>query len=189
MVDGIFVPCPRLGPVQVDSAGHTFADCPETDGDTSGVVWAGGAPMSPLFIPPTKLGAVDYGTGKHGFLFLHANKGITFDLDAIRRCVPDCRLTRFRSEAGNTETASNEGTSVFADFHVLVDGEARFKRRQFSSFNEGATVAVAIADSDRFLTLVATGSNDGIQYDWIVFGDPRLELEAKPVSKSTLEQK
>ena len=33
-----------------------------------------------------------------------------------------------------------------------------------------------IYDKDRFLTLAATDGGDGIHFDWIIFGDPRLEM-------------
>ena len=42
-VDGVFIPDGRLAPVRIDSAGHTFADCPETCNQTGFPVWAGGA--------------------------------------------------------------------------------------------------------------------------------------------------
>ena len=42
-VDGVFIPDGRIGPVQLDSAGHTFADFPRPTMRTAGYVWAGGA--------------------------------------------------------------------------------------------------------------------------------------------------
>ena len=42
-VDGVFIPDGRTGPVQLDSAGHTFAAFPPTDNATSCYIWAGGA--------------------------------------------------------------------------------------------------------------------------------------------------
>ena len=34
----------------------------------------------------------------------------------------------------------------------------------------------SIGPQDHFLTLVATDGGNGILWDWIMFGDPRLEL-------------
>ena len=81
------------------------------------------------------MGGIDYASPGHGLLLLHANKGITFDLEAIRRANPGCRLLRFRAIAGNTETVSAKGESVCADFWVLVDGQSRFQRREINAYN------------------------------------------------------
>ena len=58
---------------------------------------------------PTELGGIDYASSGHGLLFMPANKGITFDLEAIRRANPGYKLLRFRAVAGNTEPASEQG--------------------------------------------------------------------------------
>ena len=42
-VDGVFIPDGRLGPVQIDSAGHIFDDFPASCNQTGYHVWAGGA--------------------------------------------------------------------------------------------------------------------------------------------------
>ena len=46
-------------------------------------------------------------------------------------------------------------------------------------------VAIPIGENDRFLTLAATDGGNGINWDWIMFGDPRLELAAKTTDDST----
>jgi hypothetical protein len=86
------------------------------------------------------------------------------------------KLLRFRATAGNTENESGEGLLRTGDVWVLVDGKVRFRRREINGYNGGFAVAFAIHQSDRFLTLVATDAGNGIAGDWIVFGDPRLEL-------------
>ena len=105
LVDGVFIPNGRSGAVQVDSAGHTFADCGQTDGRAGLNIWAGGAILVPSssmlpgslpcsFAPPsstllrTQLGGIDYAAPGRGLIFLHANSGITFDLKAIRLANP-----------------------------------------------------------------------------------------------------
>ena len=177
-VDGAFIPNGRLGPVVVDSAGHAFAEFPATANCTSDYLWAGGRiPYEPLVVR-TELDGVDYASPGHGLLFMQSNKGITFDLDAIRQANPGSRLARFRAMTGNTETASEQGLAVFADLWVLVDGQLRFKRHEINGYSGGMPVNIPIGDKDRFLTLVSTDGENGIYWDWIVFGDPRLELVA-----------
>ncbi len=182
-VDGVFVPDDRRGPVQLDSAGHTFGGFGIADARIFNPIWAGIPIPQPL--PPrirTELGGTEYGSPGHGSLSMVPNKGITFDLDAIRRANPGCRIVRFRAMAGNTEPTLeyknyvSEGIDVFADIFVFVDGKNRFERRRINSSHGGMPINIALADSDRFLTLVAADGGDGIGYDWVMFGDPRLEL-------------
>ncbi len=125
---------------------------------------------------PTALGGVDYASSGHGLLYMHANKGITFDLEAIRRANPGCKVLRFRAVAGNTEPWSVNGEKVLADLWVFVDGRVRLERREINGRWARFRIVVPIADNDRFLTLAATDGGKGIAGDMILFGDPRLEL-------------
>ena len=109
-IDGMFIPDGSKGPVQVDSVGHTFADFPKTANSTSCDFWAGGiVPTDEPQTPRSKIGGVDYALHGHGVLFMHANKGITFDLAAIRRANPDCSVVRFLAVTGNAEPATEQG--------------------------------------------------------------------------------
>ena len=96
-VDGVFVPDDRGGrPVQTDSAGHTFWVSATQSARFATAIWAGGRILNPSpDIVASRLGEIDYGLPGHGLLFMNGNNGITFDLDAIRRAHPDCRLARF----------------------------------------------------------------------------------------------
>ena len=114
-------------------------------------------------------------------MFVHANKGITFNLDAIRRSNPGHEVLRLRAVAGNVETESQKGANVSADIWVLVDGQVRFKRREFNGYDGAATVAIPIHASDRFLTLAATDAGNTYMCDQIIFGDPRLELMGEKI--------
>ena len=104
LVDGVFVPDGRLGPVQLDSAGHTSDAFGGLSGATFGLVWARAAEVKPEQY--TK--AWHYAIGEcrqfmpegRGLLGLHANMGITFSLDAVRRMYSGVRPARFRATAG-----------------------------------------------------------------------------------------
>jgi hypothetical protein len=176
-VDGVFIPDGRRGPVQVDSAGHTYAEFLNTTNITSYYIWAGGRyPIAEPVGVHADLGGVDYAAAGHAVLFLESNKGITFDLDAIRRANPGYRLQRFHAMTGNTEVASARGSAASADVRVLVDGRMRFQRCEINRRSGVCRVAIPLRNADRFLTLAATDGGDIICYDWIIFGDPRLEL-------------
>lgn len=175
-VDGVFVPDGSTGPVQVDSAGHRFAEFPKTNNQTAFMIRAGGAIPTVRWKIPTTLGGIDYASPGHGLLLFHPNKGLTFDLSAIRKANPGWAIRQFLAVAGNTETVSASGNDAFADVWVLVDGEVRFKRCQINSTHGALSIAIPITASDRFLTLASTDSGGPLDTDWILFGDPRLEL-------------
>ena len=179
-VDGVFVPDGSRGPVQVDSGGHVCDLFTKTANVTAGYIWAGG--LIPVekseYHIPTTLRGVDYASSGHGLLFMHANKGITFDLDAIRRANHGWKLSRFRAVAGNLIGESMTDLGL-VDFWVIVDGQVRFQRYAVNGSSGAFVINFRIGESDRFLTLAATNntnSSTGISGDWTMFGDPRLEL-------------
>jgi hypothetical protein len=181
LIDGVFVPDARTGRVQLDSAGHICDLFPATAYQAADYI----RPVQP--VPATNMPAdvraacttlagIDYSLPGHAGLLMHANKGITFDLQAIRRANPGWRLVRFLAAAGNTEPVSVKGEAASADVWVFIDGQPRFRRREINSYNGAASVKLPIGPNDRFLTLVATDGGNGIAWDWIMFGDPRIEL-------------
>jgi hypothetical protein len=180
-VDGVFIPDGGRGPVQVNSAGQTFSDFGPTNNLTWGPIWAGTSCGTAAENIATKLAGVDYGAPGHAALFLHANKGITFDLDAVRRSTPRWKPLRFSAVVGNSETISETARAVYADVRVLIDAQVRFQRRQISQFNGAFPITIPIGQRDRFLTLAATDGGNGSSWDFIIFGDPRLELAEQPL--------
>lgn len=186
LIDGVFMPNDQNGPMQVSSAGHTFGEFGTSQNLTYGYIWAGGTIPTGWSRPfRTVINGIDYASSGHGILAIHANKGITFDLEAIRHTNPGCRPIRFRAVTANTETFSLDpadhrdkriSTTHFADVWVLVDGRTRFRQRQLNGCNAGCAIVVLLCKEDRFLTLVGSDSGNGIEADWIMFGDPRVEL-------------
>ena len=202
-IDGVFVPDDRRGPVQLDSAGHSFAHFGTSDDSVFDYLWAGGelpAPIRPTF---TRLGFIDYGQPdtsavlgrfgipEHSALGMTANKGITFDLEAIRRANPGCRIRRFRTVAGNTDPSEQDGMKFKVDVWVFVDGQARLRalniNKSNSAFNP-LSINMAIRNNDRFLTLVVSDGGDRINNDRVIFGDPQLDVVVCPETESTAEE-
>ena len=188
LIDGVFIPRGHEEGDQVDSAGHVFTEFLDTDAFSSGCIWAGrGTSCPPPYPHRLALQGIDCGSPDAGFLFMHANKGITFDLKAIRQANSGWTPRRFLAVAGISEgdaaTASkslpkgDEDTeNGLADVWVLVDGRCRYRFRQLNSGVDALKIAVALRDADRFLSLVATDGGNGIYFDCVVFGNPRLEL-------------
>lgn len=92
--------------------------------------------------------------------------------------------------AHDTEPAVTKRTPVSADVWVLVDGRVRFQRRQIDGGNGAYSLEIPIREREHFLTLAATDGGNGIAADWIVFGDPRLDLKmVQPFSKAQPQSK
>jgi len=115
---------------------------------------------------------------------MHANLGITFDLNAIRAQCPDIKVTRFVSKIGIADFEEQAGCN--ADFWVLVDGKVRQSRRNLKQKNFLSDFSVELDPSARFLTLVTTDGGDidrkgayqrAYTCDWCVFVEPELVLE------------
>jgi hypothetical protein len=186
-IDGVFIPRSKSA-VQLDSAGHTFANFPSSDNNTWGYIWAGGV------IPqhsvegvnkgtiPASLEGVDYSASWHSLLSLHANKGITFDLQAIRKANPHCKISRFVSTAGNAANPLASDGTKWCEVWVFVDGQSQFRRERITAQQE-FTIAVELNEESRFLSLVATDGGDGFGWDHVIFVDPYLVLNEAPIEK------
>ena len=128
-----------------------------------------------------------YGTSERPGLYMHANQGITFDLEAIRRYTK-MDIRRFTSICGvsesygdhdhNTVGAKNQAGEPKASFYVLVDGRKKFAQRDMTYLDKAVEISIEIGPQDRFLTLVTTeGSDKSNDGDWTLFGEPVLMLE------------
>jgi hypothetical protein len=126
----------------------------------------------------------EYGSRKHPCIMMHANLGITFDLDALRTLCPDITVSRFVSQIGVADFEETVGCN--ADFWVLVDGDVRVARRHVTVKGRLNDISVALTPADRFLTLATTDGGDvdrlgayqrSYTCDWCVFVEPALILE------------
>jgi hypothetical protein len=184
-VDGVFVPDGRTTQV-VSSQGHVFAECPVTSGECfNNVLNAFRLAAIQAYQDAADLETLQYAP----CILLHANIGITFDLQALRSLLPDFKMVRFQS-LFKIEIEAVRPDLSNADFWVLVDGELRDYRTQVKS-NELWPVDIELSETDRFLTLVVTDGQDPkirvidnvvfneIHSDWGMFVDPVLVLELK----------
>ena len=176
-VDGVFVPDGRTGPVQLDSAGHVFDGFPATSQSDVGFVWAGGA------IPTD--------SRMHRMTMPCSTASTTpRPVTACWRWLPTrASLSIWRPFAGPIPAASCCGSApwratpsrfrrrragVYADLWVLVDGQVRFRPAKINGLQRALFRSPFRGENDRFLTLAATDGGNGIEYDWTMFGDPRL---------------
>ena len=161
LVDGVFIPDGGAGNVTLNSNGDTYASFPNTDSNSWDYIEGG-----PNQGSGSAFAGVSYASNMIG---LHGNKGITFDLDAVRAANPGFDVVRFTAVAGNAAGGA-------ADFWVFLDGALQDSRTGITSGSQGSEVDIPIAPGDQFLTLVSTDAGNGYSFDQILFGAPKLTL-------------
>ena len=118
----------------------------------------------------TKLNGVDFAEKGHSILGLHANAGVTFDLEAIRQAggLGTLRLTGLVGFGAGPEAAATR-----ADLTVFVDQELKFQKLKLRK-DESVPLDVPIATQAKTLTLIATDGGDGIGNDLLFIGDAKI---------------
>jgi hypothetical protein len=115
------------------------------------------------------VGNVDFRSGDHSMLAIHANKIITFDLGAIRNA------TGYKDLKFCTTVGYGGAADPTVDFSVYVDGKPLVNSTPIT--RAGMPLDLPIDFDKRFLSLVVTDGNKNISYDQIFFGDPMLVPE------------
>ncbi|MEN6309257.1 MAG: NPCBM/NEW2 domain-containing protein [Anaerohalosphaeraceae bacterium] len=179
-VNGVFVPDGTTEQI-VSTAGHIFKECPPTHG----------AFYAPVLNTPSEfkdltlfLDDINYSLPDNPSLFLHANLGITFDLNAFRSRLPGATIDQFVSEVGVCNTAPG---TFNVDIWVLIDGQVQYCKKGVTEKGLQEALKIDIRNQDGFLTLIATegeNSDDNPDYqrssigcDWVLFGRPVLKLK------------
>ncbi len=176
-VDGVFVPDGETGPVQLTSAGHVFNEFGNTNGQYYMPI--GAYSLINMYTQAdrkyTSIHLEEYPPESAVNLCLHANSGITFDLQKIREAMPFINITRFTSVYGIPKTREDQD-NVTSDFYVFVDGVPLMIKRGVSNRDKPGHVSIPLAKTDRFLTLVCTEGQENFG-DWSLFVNPAVELE------------
>ena len=181
-VDGVFVPDGRSGPIVVSSEGTLFMDCPVTSGRVrkditvlSNVYNSEGGTLS--------IGDTAFGYPGQPAISMHANIGVTFDLNAIRKDLCCFEITYFEAIcaiAPARTMSEDQAHSGKADFWILTDGRVQKSLRGVPiGFSE--TVRIPIDPEDRFLTIITTdhletAEQDPIHSDRCFLGRPVLGI-------------
>ena len=192
LVDGIFVPPAENVRCQADSHGNTIL-LPSCSGVTWGPVWARrriNIDLDPFAHSLDRDDEGFWGAGtitamldrlrwaRDGLVGLHANIGVTIDLEAVRR-TRSAAVRRLRGVVTLLEPSHVSQPfqpKARADFRVYVGGQERYRRLAFSREDGDAQFGATIEDSDRYLTLIVTDSGDGHTFDRVILIDPVLEL-------------
>ncbi len=129
----------------------------------------------------TELDGVDYNGPGHTLLSIHSNKGITFDLVAIRKKI-GVRNLRFTSTMGFGGKHAESSADVF----VFVDGKKVLEHQHVGRGSGGIPIDLRLEPQANYLTLVVTDDENGIGHDQIFFGDAWIQSVEE---KSDLEKK
>ena len=183
-IDGVFVPLGGNYETVVSSAGHIFSECPETDSKywiditNKPITVMLGAENDKREERFASLKGITYGDEAHPAIMLHANSGITFDLEKIRMTNPGSTITRFTSFCGLSETLKDTGLwdESKSVLWVLLDGQVHSKVEIYSKAVTFADIDIEIDDSNHFLTLISTDGDNFNGGDWTLFGNPALSL-------------
>lgn len=176
-IDGVFVPGLADGMTPVTADGAVSVRFPKTSGNYWGYIFNGAFHKGDKVPRHTlQLDGMAFGTPENPSISIHSNQGITFDLSAIRKCIPDMTIVKFRSLIGISETVSTYGDRSAVDFWVFLDGRKVFEK-QLSNADRAVPVEIPVTDTDRFLTLAVTEAGDGWAFDWALFGRPALMIE------------
>ncbi|MFC1763749.1 NPCBM/NEW2 domain-containing protein [Planctomycetota bacterium] len=186
-IDGIFIPDSEQGlDIVVASTGLTFRGCPDTSGGSRGYLVNGATFQNHESKHFGRLQGRAFGTKAFPSIGMHANAGVTFDLEALRISIPNRHITSFKSLCGVSETVAlfckegyygNPQYRVTVDFWVLVDGKVHFHDTLNAVPSEPVSIDVALPHTARFLTLMTTESQGGRSFCWGMFAKPVLELE------------
>ncbi|EMI21142.1 protein containing DUF1549 [Rhodopirellula maiorica SM1] len=166
-VDGVFIPDGRDGDesIVVSSTGITVSGLPSTSSAAWDLIRNG--PVASQH--STELGGIDFTKQGHSVLGIHANAGITFDLDAIRKGNGDHEF-RFTAKLGYFGASG----SFRADAWVFVDGRPVAEFRGIRRDDGLKNIDAVLPRQARFLTLVSTDGGNGYGHDQVGFGDARL---------------
>ncbi|EMI56440.1 hypothetical protein [Rhodopirellula sallentina] len=192
-IDSVFIPWLNGIETEIDSSG-TLVDLPQCTGRTWGPIWARRKINDVQlnyrvkdFWGTLTLGVVMERLSQcdSGMIGLHANVGVTIDLNAIRQL--DRRPTRFVGVVANLDNSAIkeadapewlEANRFSADFRIFVDGELRDSRLDFTRADGELEMIVDLDPEDRFLTFVSTDADSFDGFDHVVLIDPILETVA-----------
>jgi len=169
LVDGVFVPNGTIGPQQITSTGLTFDFAGQATAHGSYNDFFNAYAPNQLGIqdPSNAAGLPDFFAAGNSIIGAHAQKAITFDLEAIRN-EHGLAFGQFTAIIGDSRPKPSGSISYYA----LVDGVD--KAHGFNMTNTEDFVDVSLASTDQYLTLVIANANDNNGSDHGYIGNAQL---------------
>lgn len=176
-IDGVFIPRDSASQV-VSSTGLTISDSPVGLKTGSWDYIRYGPSQGHT---TNSINGVDYGTAPNWLLGLHANKGLTMDLEALRN-KHSFKTGVFKAVIGHGG-ALNMST---LDVAIYLDGMLRFRQKGFKAQQAGPEIAIPLEPTQRFLTILVTEGNDGNSHDQGFLGNPQIDISGDELFLKTL---
>ena len=129
------------------------------------------------------LDGIDFTKDGNTLLGIHANAGITFDLEAIRKSSGHSDL-KFTSRVGYFGAVGGHR----ADVWIFLDGVLKKNFKHLKRQDGLQEVDLPVSSNTRFLTLLATDGENSYSMDQIGFGNPKLKPDI-PKDATEGEQK
>jgi len=177
-IDGVFIPRNSTEQV-VSTTGVTISDAP-TGAATGSWDYIRYGPSQGA--TSSVINGIDYGKSPNWLLGVHANKGFTVDLDAIREV--------HQFESGAFRTVIGHGGAVdmsTIDISIYLDGDSRFRQPGFKAQQSGPELIIPFSKGNRFLTILVTEGKDGNSHDQGILGNPRFILSQDQYFQEQLE--
>ncbi|NNE92415.1 MAG: DUF1553 domain-containing protein, partial [Verrucomicrobiales bacterium] len=174
-VDGVVIANGKDGAeIPVSSSGHSVSGIPTTGGGAWDHIRNG--PVASQH--SSKHGDIDFTLDGNTLLGIHANAGITFDLNKIRRATGETEM-RFTSQVGYFGASGGNR----ADVWIFIDGQQAVTFKHLKRQDGLQVIDLALPGTAQFLTLLATDGGNGYSMDQVGFGNPKL-IPAKPKALS-----
>lgn len=168
IIDGVFTPSSGEGraAIPLSSSGITLTGITGAGGNAWDIPRNG--PVHSQHSP--ELDGVNFSRGHDSLIGLHANAGITFDLEAARGVIGEKHL-QFSTRVGYFGKAEDR---YFADARILVDGKIVAEFFKLKRSDGLRAISIPLPIGTRFLTLLATDGGNDISMDQIGFDSPTL---------------
>lgn len=177
-VDGVFVP--KTNTATISTTGLNVNDIPPSTGMTWDYFKYGPSGGSSSDV----IDGINYNNEPNRVLSLHANKGITFDVQAMRTAY-EFGVSRFTTVFGHAGAKDKSQL----DFCVYLDGKKVLEARNFKAQQKGLPVDIEIPPTVRFITLVVTEGAQGISHDQAILGNPRIVPDKTQASSTRKTQR
>lgn len=171
-------------PIAVTANGQCLWSAPQTFDQSAYAIGNSGAYHDRFSgnLRNLQLGGTPCGTPDNPAILMHANAGITFDLDALRRVYGATALKSFTADCGLSQSAQpsaadDEASVPRASFYVLLDGQEVFSAIDLSPQDAPQPMDIQLNDRSCYLTLVTTqGTDNSVDNDVCLFVKPAIRL-------------
>lgn len=166
-VDGVFIPQQKSSQI-ISSTGLAIHDAPIGNKTVSWDYIKYGPSQG---FTSSSINGIEYAAEPNWMMGLHANKGFTIDIAAIR-ALHDFEQGEFKTVIGHG--GAKDMSTI--DVAIYLDGERRYFQPAFKAQQSGPELSIPLSENSRFLTILITEGTDGNSHDQGFFGNPRIEI-------------